>query len=277
MADFDPVELPTPPEPSGDGDWGEVLNAAIRTLETNLNTVKAFAEGISAGTLTDEAVAALVEEAGSDTREAVIAAGLQLGTTSTTAAAGDHLHTGVYTTPADVQNTVAAAQAGFGSGIDGAPSSWPATFPPSSHSHTATDISNSTAVGRNVLTASDQQAARAAIGAGTGNGTSNLQLGTTSSTAAAGNHTHPASAITFSPAAGITATNVQAAIEAAAASGGGASIGPIYVVPYSSGAYPAVPTDAPSGTLLRWFIGPVQYTGAAWPGVVNVYTYAALT
>ncbi|GIE46193.1 hypothetical protein [Actinoplanes lobatus] len=54
------------------------------------------------------------------------------------------------------------------------------------HTHTATEISDSTATGRSVLTAADAAAARTAIGAGT----SNLALGATGSTAAAGNHTH---------------------------------------------------------------------------------------
>lgn len=48
---------------------------------------------------------------------------------------------------------------------------------------TSTNISDATTVGRSVLTAADQGAARTAIGAGT----SNLTLGTTASTALAGN------------------------------------------------------------------------------------------
>lgn len=62
----------------------------------------------------------------------------------------------------------------------------PAAYPPESHDHTASQISDATTVGRNVLKAADAATARQAIGAGT----SNLALGTTSSTAAAGNHTH---------------------------------------------------------------------------------------
>lgn len=50
----------------------------------------------------------------------------------------------------------------------------------------SSDITDATSLGRSVLTASDQAAARTAIGAGT----SNLVIGTTASTAAAGNHTH---------------------------------------------------------------------------------------
>lgn len=50
------------------------------------------------------------------------------------------------------------------------------------HTHVATDISNSTTIGRSVMTAADAAAARTAIGAGT----SNLVLGTTNGTAADG-------------------------------------------------------------------------------------------
>lgn len=78
-------------------------------------------------------------------------------------------------------------------GGDSEPVSWgdvqgkPSTFPPSAHTHTAAQVSDATAVGRSVLTAADAAAARAAIGAGT----SNLAIGTTAGTAAAGSHTHP--------------------------------------------------------------------------------------
>lgn len=53
-----------------------------------------------------------------------------------------------------------------------------------SHMHTASQISDSTAIGQSVLTAVDGAAARAAIGAGT----SNLAIGTTSNTAKAGDY-----------------------------------------------------------------------------------------
>ena len=54
---------------------------------------------------------------------------------------------------------------------------------PTAHTHPASAISDSTATGRSVLTAADAAAARTAIGAGT----SNLGIGTTGTTAAAGN------------------------------------------------------------------------------------------
>lgn len=50
---------------------------------------------------------------------------------------------------------------------------------------TTAQISDATALGRSVMTAGDQAAARTAIGAGT----SNLAIGTTASTAKAGNYT----------------------------------------------------------------------------------------
>lgn len=60
-----------------------------------------------------------------------------------------------------------------------------ATRAPLVHTHLATDISDSTAVGRAVVKATDAAAARTAIGAGT----SNLAIGTTSTTAMAGDRT----------------------------------------------------------------------------------------
>ncbi|GAB3213316.1 hypothetical protein GCM10027294_43730 [Marinactinospora endophytica] len=55
------------------------------------------------------------------------------------------------------------------------------------HTHTVDQVTDATAVGRSVMTAADAAAARSAIGAGT----SSLALGTTGTTAAAGNHSHP--------------------------------------------------------------------------------------
>ena len=60
-------------------------------------------------------------------------------------------------------------------------------YAPATHTHTASEVSDSTATGRSVLTAADAAAARTAIGAGT----SDLVIGTTSTTAKAGNYTPP--------------------------------------------------------------------------------------
>jgi hypothetical protein len=154
----------------------------------------------------------------------------------------------------------------------------PTTFPPSAHTHTTGQV-GATAVGKALLDSPDAQTARAAIGAGTGNGTSNLTLGTTAGTAAAGNHVHAASAITFTPTSTITATDVQGAIAQAATLGGsgGAGSGGILVVKYAAGAYPVQPASPPAGTTVRMFYGPTQYIGPTWSGVLDIYTYAALT
>jgi Major tropism determinant N-terminal domain len=60
---------------------------------------------------------------------------------------------------------------------------WDDQSAPLNHSHPSTQITDSTATGRSVLTAADAAAARTAIGAGT----SSLALGTTGTTAKAGN------------------------------------------------------------------------------------------
>jgi hypothetical protein len=179
---------------------------------------------------------------------------------------------------------VATAQQALLTAQNGPAATWdnisgkPATFPPSGHTHTTGQV-GATPVGKALLDAADAQAARVAIGAGTGNGTSNLTLGTTAGTAAAGNHTHQASGIGFTPAGGITATDVQAALVQAAAMGGGGGSGGGAVLPvlYASGAYPAQAASAPAGISVRLFLGPTQYVGPTWAGVVDVYHYAALS
>lgn len=144
----------------------------------------------------------------------------------------------------------------------------PTTFSPSPHTHNSGQISDSSTVGRAVLTAADAQTARAAIGAGTGNGTSNLTIGTTSTTAAAGNHTHVASAIPFTPTGSLTATNVQDAIGQSALSGGGSGTSAVMVWEYTSGAYPTLPATQPAGVRILWTLGPTYPTTVpSWVGL----------
>lgn len=92
------------------------------------------------------------------------------------------------------------------------------------HTHTSTDISDSTATGRSVLTAADASAARTAIGAGTstfdgayssltgaptlGN-SAGLDIGTTSSTVAAGDDSRITGALQASSLDSSTATNIN--------------------------------------------------------------------
>ena len=74
------------------------------------------------------------------------------------------------------------------------------------HTHVATDISDSTTTGRSVLTAASAAAARTAIGAGT----SSLALGTTSSTAKAGNYVPAWSEVTGKPSTFAPSAHVHA-------------------------------------------------------------------
>ena len=162
------------------------------------------------------------------------------------------------------------------------PAVWPSAFPALEHNHTSAQISDATSLGRQLLRATSAQAAREAIGAGTGNGTSNLQLGTGASQAAPGNHGHAAAAVSFDPAgiSGFTGiTNVQDAIAKAATLGGSGGSGTVTTldVIYASGAYPAQPGSAPTGVKVRHFYGPSPYSGPTWPGVLDLYTYAPLT
>lgn len=79
---------------------------------------------------------------------------------------------------------------------------------PTGHTHTAAQVSDATATGRSVLTAADAAAARSAIGAGT----SSLALGTTSTTAKAGDYAPPAdAAATVASLRTLGTTAVQAA------------------------------------------------------------------
>ena len=95
----------------------------------------------------------------------------------------------------------------------------PTVYPPESHSHPSTDISDSTSTGRSVLTASSQAAARGAIGAGT----SNLAIGTTASTAKAGNYQPTTANITDATTVGRSVLKAADAAAARAVIGAGTS------------------------------------------------------
>jgi hypothetical protein len=160
---------------------------------------------------------------------------------------------------------------------------YPTAFAPTPHTHPVSGISDSSPVGRAVMVAADQQAARAAIGAGTGNGTSNLTLGSASTQAAPGNHSHNASAIAFTPVGSLTATNVQLAIEqASGGGGGGGGTSSVLVWRYGSGAYPTLPATKPVGVEVVVAYGPVAPSSVpGWIGTdpsdaLGQYEYMAL-
>lgn len=98
----------------------------------------------------------------------------------------------------------------------------PTTFAPSAHTHTVSQLSDATTIGKNITLAADAAAVRTLIGAGT----SNLAIGTTGTTAAAGNHVHDYATLTnipstFAPAAHshviASVTGLQAALDGKAA------------------------------------------------------------
>ncbi len=128
--------------------------AAAATATTEAN--RAFSEAERAQTIVDQAAAGVVPD------NSVTAAKIVDG------AIGD----------AEISATAAIAQSKISGLVDDL-----AGKAPTSHTHTATAISDSTAVGRGVLTAATQSAARDAIGAGT----SSLTIGTAAGTACAGN------------------------------------------------------------------------------------------
>lgn len=130
----------------GDNTWATVQAGISSVASTDITDATAIGRTI----LTSADAVAVRTAIGAGTSS------LAIGTTSTTAMAGN--------------KTFTAAEVGAA---------------PASHTHTAANISDSTTVGRSVITAADAAAARTAIGAGT----SNLAIGTTASTAMAGNKT----------------------------------------------------------------------------------------
>lgn len=121
------------------------------------------------------------------------------GQTGTVALAKDDIGLGNVsnTAPADLPVSTSTQQA-----LDGKAAS--------THGHAASQITDSTATGRNLLTAADGAAARSAIGAGT----SSLGLGSTSSTAKRGDYAPTAADISDGTSTGralVTATDAAAA------------------------------------------------------------------
>jgi hypothetical protein len=76
--------------------------------------------------------------------------------------------------------------------------------------------------------------------------------------------------------ASLGADGLVPAAELPPSAGGGGTATAIDVL-YSGGAYPTQPASPPAGILVRHFYGPTQYSGPTWAGVLDTYTYAALT
>lgn len=162
---------------------------------------------------------------------------------------------------------------GTGSGIDGAPSAWPQSFPPSLHKHALSDLlrtSDNAALASFIITllnADTPGAARTALGAGVPV-TGFPGFGTSDTTAARGDHGHNADALTFAPrpALGLTANTLQLAVEQAAQLGSGSGgTSESMEWQYTGGAYPTLPTTKPAGLKAVYSSGPTApQTGPAW-------------
>ena len=157
------TRLPYRATGSGSGgtpDWTTILNKPT-TFPPTIGATAADAVAGNDARLSDARTPTAHNHNATEVNAGVLAIGrVPTGTTGDTVALGDHTHT---------LGALGAAAA--------------------THSHTASQVSDSTAVGRSVLTATDAAAARTAIGAGT----SSLALGTTGATAKAGDY-QPAAA-----------------------------------------------------------------------------------
>jgi hypothetical protein len=135
------------------------------------------------------------------------------------------------------------------------------------HTHVATDISDSTATGRSVLKAADAPTARAAIGAGT----SSLAIGTTSTTAKAGDYQPASTNISDATATGRSLITAADAPTARTAIGAGTSS---LVIGTTS-------TTAAAGDHLHSIYGRDMGTGTSLPASGNrrgdVYYHTGLT
>jgi hypothetical protein len=208
------------PQPGGDsGTWGDILNDFLSqvlkpdgTLKDNIITNASIApDAVNATSIVDGSISEPLLDANVQAKlnaiggaadwntltnkPAVIAAGadqamaraaigagtsdLVIGVTSTTAKAGDYVPTKAEVGLGNVDNT-SDANKPVSSATQTALNGKAAL----SHTHVASQISDSTVVGQALMTALSAGSARAAIGAGT----SNLVIGTTSTTAKAGDY-----------------------------------------------------------------------------------------
>lgn len=183
-----------------DDDHPQYHNNARGDARYALTTHDHVAADISNSTTVGRAVLTAVDAAAGRTAIGAGTSSLVLGTLGTEAAAGNHTHIATAITDSTTTGravltaaSTTAARTAIGAGtsdlVIGITST---TAKAGNYQPTAANISDSTTVGRAVLTAADGPAARTAIGAGS----SNLNLGTTSTTAAPGDHTHLATGIT---------------------------------------------------------------------------------
>lgn len=173
---------------------GATANSSDATLLSRANhTGSQPASTISDSTTVGRSVLTAADAAAARTAIGAGTSNLILGTTGTTAKAGDYVPswTEITSKPStfapSAHTHIISDVTNLQSALDGKAAV--------SHTHTTSQISDSTTVGRSVLTAADAAAARTAIGAGT----SDLIIGTTSTTAKAGDYVPSWSEITSKP------------------------------------------------------------------------------
>lgn len=196
---------------------GKALSGNVTLVAADVSD--STATGRSVVTATDAAAARSAIGAGTSS--------LALGTTSSTAKAGDYQPTAANISNATTvgRNVLTAVDAATARTAIGAGTSNLALGTTSStakagdYAPNAAAITDSTTVGRAVVTAADAAAARTAIGAGT----SSLALGTTSSTAKAGDYQPTAANISDSTATGRSVLTAASAAAARTAIGAGTS------------------------------------------------------
>lgn len=206
-------------------------NLAVGTLVTDAKAgnYQPTAANISDSTAVGRSVLTAVDGPAARTAIGAGTSSLAIGTTGTTAKAGDY-----QPTAANISDSTAtgrsvltavdgpAARTAIGAGTSSlAIGTTGTTAKAGDYQPTAANISDSTATGRSVLTAVDAAAARTAIGAGTGS--SNLAIGTTSTTAKAGDYQPTAANISDSTATGRSLITAVDAAAARTATGAGTS------------------------------------------------------
>jgi hypothetical protein len=175
---------------------GTATSPTVPGLAGKADTVHTHtAADISDSTATGRSVLTAVSAAAARTAIGAGTSSLALGTTSSTAKAGDYQPAAANISDSTTVGRAvltavdaAAARTAIGAGTSSlALGTTSSTAKAGDYQPTAANISDSTTVGRAVLTAADAAAARTAIGAGT----SSLAIGTTSSTAASGDRGLP--------------------------------------------------------------------------------------
>jgi hypothetical protein len=190
------ARLPIPG--SDNGSWGTLLNDFLSQIHNTDGTLKP--DIITASAVVDGSIGEAQLDTATQIKLNTAGSGSVADGTITTAKLHDDAVTDVKVSP-----TAAIAQSKIASLTTDL-----AGKAASVHTHTSSQISDSTATGRSILIATDASAARTAIGAGT----SNLAIGTSGSTAKAGDYQPASTNISDSTATGrslLTAASATAA------------------------------------------------------------------